>query len=157
MAWMKQSGRVWMPGLGGISRLAAALGGEPGVEGVDDFSHGHAETLDVGLAQVDELHRTPPASRLAWGSGRPATAPTIHRPASNARVCVGCRAALHSCHARMPSWSDLRGLHRVVKPVHQLDELSRRAGIRKQSEGHGWTLVDALIREVDVLHFVNQL
>jgi len=48
-------------GLGRHLRVAAALGGEAAVERVEHFSHGHAEAFDVGLAQIDKIHLTPPA------------------------------------------------------------------------------------------------
>ena len=82
MAWMKQSGRVWMPGLGGISVSAAALGGEAVVDGAQDLAHRQAETLDVGAAEVQQFHGAP-----LWSGGRG------RRPREEKRTAGGRRAA----------------------------------------------------------------
>ena len=70
MAWMKQSGRVWMPGLGGISVWPRPLAAKPSSTAREDLAHGQAEALDVGAAEVQEFHRGGPSGRVDAAGGR---------------------------------------------------------------------------------------
>ena len=121
-------------GLGRHLGLAAALGGEPGVERVDDLAHGHAETLDVRPAQVDEFHESapvrldepgrsaagrrlcrPPPRRVPADDGltcppRRTRRPARPRPASARRlsgsgVWLAMMSSSFSCAFSWPSWS----------------------------------------------------